>query len=36
LNEVMQADVKQPNLTLFNVLAQEQAAALLASADDYF
>ena len=36
LNQVMQADVKQPGLTLFNVLAQEQAAALLASADDYF
>ncbi|MCP4831607.1 MAG: hypothetical protein GY886_05265 [Gammaproteobacteria bacterium] len=36
LNEVMQADVKQSDLTLFNVLAQEQAAALLASADDYF
>jgi hypothetical protein len=36
LNEVLAADVKQPDLTLFNILAQEQAAALLAGADDYF
>jgi hypothetical protein len=36
LNEVMAAEVKQPDLTLFNILAQEQAAALLAGADDYF
>jgi hypothetical protein len=36
LNEVLAAEVQQPDLTLFNVLAQEQAVALLASADDYF
>jgi uncharacterized protein YceK len=36
LNEVIAADFQQPDLTLFNLLAQEQAAALLASADDYF
>lgn len=36
LNEVLVADVKQSGLTLFNMLAQEQAALLLESADDYF
>lgn len=36
LNEVMAAEVIQQDLTLFNILAQEQAAALLAGADDYF
>ena len=36
LNEVLEADVKQPDLTLFNILAQDEAHALLASADDYF
>ncbi|MGI9289890.1 MAG: TRAP transporter TatT component family protein [Gammaproteobacteria bacterium] len=36
LNEVLAADVKQPDQILFNVLAQQQAEALLASADDYF
>ena len=36
LNEVLQADPRQPGYTLFNILAQRQAAALLASADDYF
>jgi len=36
LNEVMLAEVKQPGLTLFNRLAQSQAAELLASADEYF
>ena len=36
LNEVLEADVKQPDLTLFNVIAQSEARELLASADDYF
>jgi uncharacterized protein YceK len=36
LNEVLAAEVKQPNLTLFNILAREQAEGLLTSADDYF
>ena len=36
LNEVLAADVEQPDLTLFNLLAREQAEALLNSADDYF
>ena len=36
LNEVLAADPNVPGATLPNVLAQEQAAALLASADDYF
>jgi uncharacterized protein YceK len=36
LNEVLAAEVKQPDLTMFNLLAQEQATVLLASADDYF
>jgi len=36
LNEVMTADPVVPGNTLTNVLAQEHAAELLASADDYF
>jgi len=36
LNEVLEADVKQPGLTLFNILAQDDALELLAGADDYF
>ena len=36
LNEVLQADPVAPGLTLLNVLAQRDARALLASADDYF
>jgi hypothetical protein len=36
LNEVMAADPYQDGFTLGNVLAKEQAAALLAEADDYF
>lgn len=36
LNEVLAAEVKQPGYTLMNSLAQQQARALLASADDYF
>jgi hypothetical protein len=36
LNEVMAADPAYDGFTLSNVLAKEQAAALLAEADDYF
>jgi hypothetical protein len=36
LNEVMEADPVEPGNTLLNVLAQERAEELLASADDYF
>jgi len=36
LQEVIDADPKAPGFTLGNVLAQEQARALLASADAYF
>jgi len=36
LNEVLASEVEQPDLTLFNLLAHEQAELLLASADDYF
>ena len=36
LNEVLAADPYQDGFTLSNVLAQEDAAALLAEADDYF
>jgi hypothetical protein len=36
LNEVLAADVEQDDLTLFNILAQQQAEALLSGADDYF
>ena len=36
LTEVLAADPEQPGYTLTNVLAQESATELLASADDYF
>ncbi|MEM9057190.1 MAG: TRAP transporter TatT component family protein [Pseudomonadota bacterium] len=36
LNEVVAADPEARDLTLMNVLAQEQAHELLAAADDYF
>jgi len=36
LQEVLDADVDAPGLTLSNVLAKRQARALLASADSYF
>lgn len=36
LNEVLAAPARQPGMTLFNTLAQQQAGELLASADDYF
>lgn len=36
LNEVMAADPNVPGYTLLNVLAQRNAAEMLASADDYF
>jgi hypothetical protein len=36
LVEVLAADVNQPNMTLFNSIAQQQAAELLATADEYF
>jgi hypothetical protein len=36
LNEVLQAPARQPGMTLFNTLAQQQARELLATADDYF
>lgn len=36
LNEVLAADVEAPALTLANVLAQEKAAELLESGEDYF
>ena len=36
LNEVLVSEVKQPDLTLTNSLAQQQARELLASADEYF
>lgn len=36
LNDVLAADPEVPALTLTNVLAQRDAAALLASADEYF
>ena len=36
LNEVLAAEVKQPDLTLFNQLARAQALELLESADNYF
>ncbi|PTQ89081.1 TRAP transporter TatT component family protein [Agitococcus lubricus] len=36
LNEVLAADPHAKDLTLSNILAQQQAKALLASADDYF
>lgn len=36
LNEVLAGSPRQPGLTLVNTLAQQQAKALLASANDYF
>ncbi len=36
LNEVIEADPHQDGYVLTNVMAQEEAAALLAEADDYF
>jgi hypothetical protein len=36
LNEVMDADPDVPGYTLTNVLAQQDAARLLANADEYF
>lgn len=36
LNEVMEADPNQTGFVLSNVMAQEEAATLLAEADDYF
>ncbi len=36
LNEVLQAPAREPGLTLFNTLAQQQAQQLLATADDFF
>ncbi|HEX7719819.1 MAG TPA: TRAP transporter TatT component family protein [Woeseiaceae bacterium] len=36
LNEVLAADPQVPGYTLTNVLAQRDAAAMLATADDYF
>lgn len=36
LNEVLQAPAREPGLTLFNTLAQQQARELLATADEYF
>lgn len=36
LTEVLSADVNEPDLTLTNTIAQQQAKELLDSADDYF
>ena len=36
LNEVLATEVEQPDLTLFNMLAREEAKLLLASGDEYF
>lgn len=36
LNEVLQADVEEEGMTLTNLMAQDEAVVLLASADDYF
>ena len=36
LNEVLAADPRQPELTLMNTIAQQQARELLQTADDYF
>lgn len=36
LSEVLQADPREKDLTLTNILAQQRAKTLLASADDYF
>ena len=36
LMEVLEAPVSAPGLTLFNVLAQREAAELLKSSEEYF
>ena len=36
LNEVLEADPNQDGFVLTNVMAQKEAAALLAEADDFF
>ena len=36
LNEAIEADPVEPNLTLINTIAQEQAAELLVDGEDYF
>jgi len=36
LNEVLEADPNQKGFVLSNVMAQKEAATLLAAADDYF
>ncbi|MFT5929112.1 MAG: hypothetical protein ACI805_002241, partial [Candidatus Azotimanducaceae bacterium] len=36
LNEVLAADPIAPDMTLTNMVAREQAKALLADSDDYF
>lgn len=36
LTEVLSADARAPGLTLMNMIAQEEARALLESSDDYF
>src|SRR5690606_40895677 len=36
LEEVLAADPQQPGMTLMNVVAQQRAAKLLESADEYF
>jgi len=36
LKEVMDADARVDGLTLINLIAKEQASALLESADEYF
>ena len=36
LEDVLAADPRQPGLTLMNVVAQQRAAQLLESADEYF
>ena len=36
LNEVLAAPVEAPGYTLFNVLAKQEAAALLATSKEYF
>ena len=36
LGEVVRADPNEPDLTLVNIIAQQQAAKLLATSDEYF
>ena len=36
LTEVLEAPVEAPGMTLFNVLAQEEAVELLRSSEEYF